>query len=842
VRTALVYVALGWGAVEVTSTMGQVFEWPGWLVRSLVVAIFLGLPVAIAISWMFDLTPEGLLPEEGAPPSIAPTDVAGAEGPRPSVTEGPRISNPPPHPTTPLLGREEAIETAATRLRSDVRVLTITGTGGTGKTRFSIELFERLQSEYPGGAAFVSLASIEEAEDVMPHVGAVLDVAEAHGRSAVAAVATAIGDTRTLLILDNLEQVLGVAGEIAELVSLCPRLQVIATSRAPLKIGAEIEFPLPPLALPPEGVTAPEDLSLYPAVELFTQRATKVKPDFGVTADNAPAIVGICRRLDGLPLALELAAARIRILDPKALLDRLDHALDILTSGDRDLPERQRTLRATVEWSYDLLDEGERRLLLRLSTFSEGWTYGAMEAVCYAGTAANRSLDELDSLVEKGLVQVEGPGDRYLLLVTIREFAADRLESEGDAEEVREAHAAYFVTLCREVHEGITGRTQLEAMRRARADNANTFAALQWLTARAREGDGRALEQALLIAGYQNWVWHITGQHLTARAAVDDVLMLAQDAAPSLGRSLALATAGMVSISTGEMGRGLEEWTGSYEDARLIGDEAAMAQAGVGIGFTHVIEGRVDEARGILEETIERSERIGEEFMQAVAIEFLGTVCGISGDLDEGIALVEKGQAISVRIGDYEGGGVGLSFLAHLYFMKGESERALEHYRSALVALETVGDRPEIARVHGEMGWAALSMERVVEARTSFLNSIRWYDEVGSARGVGTGLMGLAVAEASDGHPERAARIAAAADVLADQAGVVVVHAMGIGAGDRIEALRATFDAAHLASLTEGGRAMSPPEIIAMVKERNGRPRHSEAPHPGEHPPSMRAT
>ena len=233
VRTALLYVALGWGAVEVVSTVGQVFGWPGWLVQSLVVGIFLGLPVAIAVSWMFDLTPEGFLPDSGA--SVPTDSTAAATTAAPSVPDPARISNPPPQPATVLLGRSEAIETASRRLRSGARVLTVTGAGGTGKTRFSMELFERLHAEYPGGAAFVSLASVEDADDVMPAVAVALDIAEAHGRSAVDAVATVIGNSHVLLILDNLEQVLDAAGDIADLVSRCPDLQVIATSRAPLK-------------------------------------------------------------------------------------------------------------------------------------------------------------------------------------------------------------------------------------------------------------------------------------------------------------------------------------------------------------------------------------------------------------------------------------------------------------------------------------------------------------------------------------------------------------------------------------------------------------------------------
>lgn len=817
VRTTLLYVALGWGAIEVFSTLGQIFAWPDLISRGLVIAVVLGLPVAIGISWWFDLTPDGLIPTDDV--LASPGADSPAQDSTASVTQdGPaRISVPPPTPATRLLGRDDPLEAASEHLRSGARLLTVTGTGGTGKTRFAVALFDRLHRDYPAGSAFVSLASVEDAADVFPTVASALAIAEAHGRSAVGAVATVIGGERVLLVLDNLEQVLDCASEVAELVSECPGLQVVATSRAPLKIAAEVELALPPLALPATDDTAPEDLTLYPAIQLFVERANKVKPDFALTGDNAEAVVGICRRLDGLPLALELAAARIRILSPEALLARLDQTLDVLTTGDRDLPERQRTLRATVEWSYDLLDEGERRLLRFLSVFSDGWTLEAMESVCYVESNRGRALDELESLVEKGLVQLSVADDRYIMLVTIRSFAADRLADAGETAEANRRHADYFVEHARGVHHGITGTEQIPAMARARIESANTTAALEWLTTEASGGNGDSLEKALSLAGYLNWVWHITGLHLTARKAVDDVLALAKDRPPSLGRSLAYSTAGMVSISTGEMERGLDEWRRAFDDGIAVGDQHAIAQAQVGIGFTMVPLGLVDEARQTFEDCAERSAEHGEPFFAAVVEGFLGSVDGVVGELESGMARMERSIRLSEEIGDYECRGVTTSFLAQFHYMKGDAVTALAYYEKALELLGTVGDYPELARAHGEMGWAALALDRYDEARQAFLRSLRWYDEVGSPRGKGTALTGLAVVEAKAGDAARALTIAGAADVMAEQAGVVIEHAMTLGAEDQIDVLRAAYDPEVLASLTGTGRAMSPAEILALV-------------------------
>ena len=379
----------------------------------------------------------------------------------------------PPSPSTPLLGREVLLDVAVERLRAGTRVLTITGYGGTGKTRFSIELFRRLADEFAGGAAYVSLAAVTAAPEVLPAVCTALDIAEAHGRSALDALSTVIGERRVLLVLDNLEQVLESAGDIAALVARCPELKIIATSRAPLHISAESEFSLPPLDLPARDASL-QSMRECPSVALLVQRAERVKPGFAVTPANAPAIAAICRRLDGLPLALELAAARVRILEPAALLQRLDQALDLLTSGDRDVPLRQRTLRATISWSYSLLNADEQQLLRRVSVFHEGWTLEAMEQVCYSAADRYRALDDLDSLAEKGLVRVVSSGERYALLETVRAFAAEQLHASGDVAALRAAHAHHFVEFCTRCGGRHQGRDA------ARVDEAGAGRALQY--------------------------------------------------------------------------------------------------------------------------------------------------------------------------------------------------------------------------------------------------------------------------------------------------------------------------------------------------------------------------
>jgi predicted ATPase len=727
------------------------------------------------------------------------------------------ILKPPAAPATPLLGRDDLIADAVRRLKAGVRILTLTGVGGTGKTRFAIELFSRLHREYAGGAAFVSLASVTDAAEVLPVVSTTLDIAEAHGRSALDAIATVIGDRRFLLVLDNLEQVVEAAGEIATLVARCPGLDVVATSRRPLKVGAETELALPPLELPPEGATETDDLLRCPSVALFVQRAAKVKPGFMLSPANAVSVARICRSLDGLPLALELAAARVRVLEPAALLQRLDHALDLLTSGDRDLPLRQRTLRATISWSYSLLTPEEQRTLRRLSVFHEGWTFVAMERVCYADDERWRALDELESLAEKGLVRVVGEGERYTLLETIRAFAAEQLHAGGEVAAARDAHAAYFVDFAREVDAGIQGGDQLLAMMRARAENANTFAAIGWLVDRARRGDADAVEQGMTLCGLLCWYWHIVGLHLVGDESLRVLLAMAKDREPSRGRALARYTSGMIGASTGDLPRAIADWTLLASDGHAVGDDALEAFGLIGGGYAHLGMGNMTEAATTLEKGIACAIRAKHDFLIGIGTTIQGMLTFLSGDLERGRALVEQGRRIQMRINDYEGGGMALSFLASMTFAAGDLDGAFALYREAEASFETVGDKPEMARVQCEMGYAALAGGNAADARGMFQRALRTNDEIGSPRGTGEALVGLAAAEAALGNTERAVTIAALAKVLSEKAGVVISHPLATGVAERIEAIKATIPSGELDTLTSTASALTPAAVLAMA-------------------------
>src|SRR5215211_4500316 len=361
-----------------------------------------------------------------------------------------------PMQPTPLVGREREVREVAERVRSEeARLLTLTGPGGTGKTRLGLQIAADLLEEFSDGAFFVALATITEPALVASTIARSLTVKESAEQSLIESLKNYLRDKHLLLVLDNFEQVLEGSSLVESLLGACPKLKVLATSRIPLKLYGEQEYLVPPLSLPDPGVMLPlEVLTQYEAVRLFVVRARAAKADFEVTDENAPAVAEICASLDGLPLAIELAAARVKVLTPQKMLDRLSDPLKFLTKGARDLPERQRTLRATMEWSHALLEVGEKALFARLSVFAGGCTLEAIEVVCGAaeGDSPVEVLDGVESLVDKSLLKEEviGAEPRFVMLETVHQYAREKLEESGEAGELRRLHAQYFLALAEE--------------------------------------------------------------------------------------------------------------------------------------------------------------------------------------------------------------------------------------------------------------------------------------------------------------------------------------------------------------------------------------------------------
>ena len=738
----------------------------------------------------------------GRPFELYAVSADGIAVPDPGALEGKgeRLASLPsnlPDPATGLVGRADDLA-ALFKLAREHRIVTITGPGGVGKTRIVSELGRRLAPEFLDGVAFVPMADITEAEDFLPALAETLDVKEAEERTLGEGIIALIGNRKALLLLDNLEQIVTAAPEIARIVERCPELRIVTTSRTPLRIDAEREYPLAPL-------------EIDSAVALFVERAGTAAE----SPDSEATVAAICQRLDGLPLALELAAARLRILSPDALLERLDHALDVLTSGRRDAHERQQTLRATIDWSHSLLSEQEQRSFRRMAVFAGGCTLADVEAVCADPGAT--CLDELESLVDKALVQVDGRSGRLRMLQTIGEFAAERLDLAGEAGEIAGRHARRYAEVAREVRDAIEGPDQIGSVERGIAEEGNLQAALETLLAGARGGDAAACEGGMQLCGDLWMYWHIRGKNVSAREYAEAFLAASQGLPTSVGRSGALINVGLASWMTGQIERANEEWSEAYRIAEEVGAgrELCLAALCQGLGLLGVdTEGALEwTARGI-----EQSR--GREFEWALgfALSFNGIAHALSGKVDVAEARYLEALQIQQRLGDCEGIGTSFGGLAQLAAGRGESTAALDLYRQALAAFEAVGDRGEVARILSEMAWACLDSGEVALARRYFFDSVQAHTDVASVRGVGLSLLGLAAAEAVEHRPERAVQIAAAAEVYAQEEGIVVVYSDDTPGRELVEQARAALPADEVARATETGRNLPIEEALDLAR------------------------
>ena len=451
-------------------------------------------------------------------------------------------------------------------LRSpEIRLLTLTGIGGTGKTRVALAVAEELSGEYADGAHFADLAPLVEPELVIGAIARAVGVSESGGQAVLDALKETLRDREALIVADNFEHVLAAAPAVAELLAAAPGVQVLATSRAPLRLAAEHEYPILPLELPSASQTPdPAALVENEAVALFVARARAVRPDFAVTAPNAAAVAAICAAVDGLPLALELAAARMKLLTPQALLERLRDRFEMLTARARDVPERQRTLQATIDWSYELVGPAERRLFSQLSVFAGDFSFEAAEAICAA------DLGTLELLVDSSLVQAAGDS-RFRMLEIVRQRAAERLQEEGEAEAVSRRHADFFVELAEELQ---------PALRAAGAETAFAVAEREldnFRVALAFARDGGLIELQLRIARAIQRLWYMHGYLSEGRGWLEQALG-ADGPQPSRLRGQALTAAGTIAWRQGDLeaaeahaSEGLELLRQAGEEQELVG-------------------------------------------------------------------------------------------------------------------------------------------------------------------------------------------------------------------------------------------------------------------------------
>jgi predicted ATPase len=669
----------------------------------------------------------------------------------------------PPAYLTSFVGREHEIAQGRSILRT-ARLVTMTGPPGTGKTRLAARLAEELAEEFRDGAVFVALAAVTDTALFLSTLAQALGVRVAWPRPLLEVIVAHLRDRHLLLVLDNFEQILPAADQVRALVSTCARLTVLVTSRAPLRLSGEREFPIPPLACPGPDESGFDDVSVADAVALFVERAVAIQPGFQLTPQNARAIADICRRLDGLPLAIELAAARVKVLPPQALLTRLGKRLDLLKGGARDVPSRHQTLRQAIAWSYDLLDADDQTLLRRLSVFAGGHTVEAAEAV--AGPAiAGGVLEGLASLLDKNLLRQETQPDgepRFTMLETIREFGLERLGTAGEEAEARRAHRDFYLAMER-ASADLAGPQQVAWLDQLAREHENLRLALEWSVA---SGEWEPAERL----GIGLWRFWLVRGHLTeGRNRLQHLLALTPARSPR--RPLLLTAAGTLAHNQGDYAAARSFYEESLVLSRALGDEATVAGTLNDLGWVAWRQGDYAAARALSEEALGLHRRLGDRRGTAHALNNLGWVAHHEGDYTRAAAFHRESLGLREQSGDTRGIGFALTNLGWATHDLGDVEGAAQLLDRACGLLREVGERQLLAFAVTVRAMVRRDAGEPRAALAALDESSRTFRQIGDRWGVAFALNAAALAWHALGEHDRAGRSAAEALALAREIG-----------------------------------------------------------------------
>lgn len=662
-----------------------------------------------------------------------------------------------PVPRTSLVGRgKDVTEAVRLLLDTDTKLLSVTGTGGAGKTRLALAIAKHVAEHFSGGVQFVALASILNPDLVGAAIVKALNLQPVANRTIPQVICDQMeAGGGFLLILDNFEQVLPAAQLVSEILAHCPFIKAMVTTRESLQIYGEQEFPVAPLI----GNAA---------MQLFQQRATAVRPNFAISSENETAIQAICERLDGLPLAIELAAARTKILSPRTILERLQSRLDLLTKGASDLPERQRTLRRTIDWSYDLLNVAEQRLFWRFSAFVGGATLEAAEAVCDTRQDLGIGIFEgLGSLLDKNLVQrVDSPDaePRFSMLETIREYALERLASSGEEGETRRSHAAYCLVIAEEGNPELDSKERSEWLARCDVEIDNCRNALDWLT------QNNQVEWALRLSIALFRFWDMRDMFVEGRTRLETLLRLVQ-----IGylkeRGRICTFLGALGTSQGDYAAADTFLRQSLTFYRELNDHWGIAASWNALAVNTRDRGDFEEAEHYFEQSLEYWRRLPDRLSTARCLHNLANAAKMRGDYGRAANALAEAAFIFEQVGDASGAAWSINQSGDLELEQGRVESAQNLYQNALEAFRKTGDRWGCARSLTDLGWIYTMQGEISAAHTAYREALKQFADLGHRRGIARVLEGASCLAAASGDVFKALTLAAAADHLRSQIG-----------------------------------------------------------------------
>jgi predicted ATPase len=725
------------------------------------------------------------------------------------------LHNLPSQPTT-FIGREHALATAREiLLRKGVQLVTFTGPGGTGKTRLSLEVVNGLIEHFKDGVFFVTLADVTDSVRVVSRIAQVLEVRAAGTQPLFQNLKDFLKDKNILLLLDNFEQLIPAAPLVAELLAAIPTLKVLVTSRILLHLRGEHEFPILPLNTPYfDKSLSLEQLAENEAVKLFVERAQAAQPDFTLNENNASAVAQICQRLDGLPLAIELAAARVKILPPPAILTRLTDRLKLLTGGAQDLPARQQTLRNTLDWSYGLLDSQERILYARLAVFVGGFTLEDAEAICNS----EKDLDILEgvsSLVNNSLVKQEELPDgqpRFQMLETIREYALERLSESGDMPELQQRHAKYFVGIVlKEATFGVLSSQSTAWLNRLEREHDNMQAALEW---NLRTPEGREL--ALSMMATLTWFWYRRGFFNEGRIWTDRILAASgEEVTPA--RAAALQMSSRMAMWRGDLNSAVERASKSLTVWQRLEDEQKVPMSLMETGVTLINIGKDREAHSLLKEAEALFRESGASYFHAITLVHLGNVSLGLGNPDEAWDWLNQAYPLFKEIGEPWGLSFVLNNLGEVARVKGNYEQAYEYYKESEALLRATGDKGDLARLVHTLGYIASHKGDDHLAEAQFRESLAMFRRLGNKRGIAECIAGLASLSAKQGKSEIGTQMLSAAEALLGESGAAWWPADRVEVDKTRTILQSALEDHEFQAAWAAGGSMTLDQAIAFV-------------------------